>query len=148
MSARSVQRPGSAFLVVNKPSGNGHSAEDIEHLRAAFDDCFRWIDVRTFAVAEGHDEVVNLTRDYLAAVKGPCILLSGGGGGTNRALVQGFLKEVEAGTVGLDDVLISSLRLGSGNLIPKHFGMPRDPLEGMKRISADLDARQARAGQD
>ncbi|HKZ87061.1 MAG TPA: diacylglycerol kinase family protein [Anaerolineae bacterium] len=145
MSARSVQRPESAFLVVNRPSGNGQSEEDIERLRAAFDDRFRWIDDRTFAVAEGHDEVVNLTREFLAAVKGPCFLLSGGGGGTNRALVQGFLEEIESGTVGLDDVLISSLRLGSGNLIPKHFGMPRDPLEGMKRISADLDARQARA---
>jgi hypothetical protein len=68
-----------------------------------------------------------------------------GGGGTNRALVQGFLEEVESGMVGLEDVLISSLRLGSGNLIPKHFGMPRDPLEGMRRISADLEAGQARA---
>src|SRR3972149_10947847 len=132
MSARSVQRPESAFLVVNRPSGNGQSEEDIERLRAAFDDRFRWIDDRTFAVAEGHDEVVNLTRGVLAAVKGPCFLLSGGGGGTNRGLGQGFLEDIESGTVGLDDVLISSLRLGSGNLIPKHFGMARDPLGGVK----------------
>ena len=145
MSAGSVQRPQSAFLVVNRPSGNGRSPDDVGLLRSAFDGCFRWIGNRTFAVAEGHGEVVSLTREFLSAVKGPCFLLSGGGGGTNRALVQGLLEEVESGTVCLKDVLISTLRLGSGNLIPKYFDMPRDPLEGMRRISGDLDAGQAHA---
>lgn len=52
------------------------------------------------------------------------------GGGTNRALVQGLLEEVEKGMIGLNDVQIGSLRLSSGNLVPRYFGLPHEPLEG------------------
>jgi len=144
VGAQSTHRPESALLVVNRPSGNGRTADEIDRLQAAFEDCFRTVAHRAFAVAEGHDEVAIRTREFLATAKSPCVLLSGGGGGTNRALVQGYLESVESGAVCMDDVRISSLRLGSGNLIPKHFGLPRDPLEGMQSISASLDAGQSR----
>jgi hypothetical protein len=53
-------------------------------------------------------------------------------------VVQGLLAEVEKGTVQLDDVQVSTLRLGSGNLLPRQFGLPREPLAAMQHIAADL----------
>lgn len=132
--------PESALLVVNRPSGNGRTIEDIDRLQSAFHDCFDPIANRVFKVTEGHDEVMHLTQDFLTSFRGPSFLLSGGGGGTNRALVQGLLKEVERGTICLDDVWMSSLRLGSGNLVPRYFGLPHEPLEGMRCIADDLFA--------
>ena len=140
MHTRTTPRIESALLVVNRPSGNGRTIEDIERLQSAFHDCFDPIANRVFEVTEGHDEVLRLTQDFLASFRGPCFLLSGGGGGTNRALVQGLLEEVKKGTIRLDDVQISSLRLGSGNLVPKYFGLPHEPLEGMRCIADDLFA--------
>ena len=130
----------SALFVVNRPSGNGRTTEDLERLQSTFHDCFAPIANRVFEVTEGHDEVLDLTRDFLASFRKPCFLLSGGGGGTNRALVQGLLEKVEKGTIRLGDAQVSSLRLGSGNLIPKYFGLPQEPLEGMRRIADDLFA--------
>jgi hypothetical protein len=140
MHIRTTPRIESALLVVNRASGNGRTTEDIERLQSAFHDCFDPIANKVFEVTEGHGEVVHLTQDFLASFRGPCFLLSGGGGGTNRAVVQGLLKEAEKGTICLDDVQISSLRLGSGNLIPKYFGLPQEPLEGIRIIADDLFA--------
>jgi hypothetical protein len=52
------------------------------------------------------------------------------------------MEEVDKQAICLDDVQISSLRLGSGNLIPKYFGMPHNPLDGMRQIANDLFAGQ------
>lgn len=142
MRPRTIPGIESALFIVNRPSGNGRTTEDLERLQSAFHDCFVPIANRVFEVTEGHDEVLNLTQAFLASFQGPCFLLSGGGGGTNRALVQGLLEKVEKGAVCLDNVKISSLRLGSGNLIPKYFGLPQEPLEGMRRIADDLFAGQ------
>jgi hypothetical protein len=147
MHTRTTPGIESALLIVNRPSGDGRTIEDIEHLRGAFHDCFAPIANRVFKVTEGHDKVVHLTRDFLTSCRGPYFLLSGGGGGTNRALVQGLLEEAnphcnsgEKRTIRLDDVRISSLRLGSGNLVPQYFGLPHEPLEGMRCIADDLFA--------
>ncbi len=133
----------SALFIVNRPSGNGRTIEEIRCLQNAFHCFFQTIPNRVFAIAEGHDEASRLTRHFVTTVRGPYFLLSGGGGGTNRALVQGLFDEVDKGTVCLDDLLISSLRLGSGNLVPKYFDMPCEPLEGMRQIARGLVAGQA-----
>lgn len=140
MRTRTTPGIESALLVVNRPSGNGRTIEDIEHLQSAFHDCFDPIANRVFEVTEGHDEVLHLTQDFLTSLRGPCFLLSGGGGGTTRAMIQGLMEEVEKRAIRLDNVQISSLRLGSGNLIPKYFGLPYEPLEGMRSIADDLFA--------
>ncbi len=134
------QRIGSALFVVNKPSGNGRTSEEIRHLQHGFHHHFAPIANRTFAITEDHEEVIQLTQNFLASAPGPWFLLSGGGGGTNRAMVQGLLTEIDKKTVRLADVRISSLRLGSGNLVPKYFGLSTEPLLGMQQIANDLFA--------
>ncbi len=134
------QRIASALFIVNKSSGNGRTSKEIRYLQHGFHHHFAPIANRVFAITTDHDEVIQLTRNFLTSAPGPWLLLSGGGGGTNRALVQGLLTEIDEQTVRLDDVRISSLRLGSGNLIPKYFGLPAEPLVAMQHIANDLFA--------
>ncbi|MFC1975590.1 diacylglycerol kinase family protein [Chloroflexota bacterium] len=132
------QKVASVLFVVNQPSGNGRTTIEIERLQKDFHQTFASIPRRNFALTTRHDEVERLTRSFLSLFPGPWLLLSGGGGGTNRAVVQGLLAEVEKGTLQLDDVQVSTLRLGSGNLLPRQFGLPREPSAAMRCISADL----------
>jgi diacylglycerol kinase family enzyme len=133
----------SALFIVNSPSGSGRTRSEINRLQEVFNDCLGWVKDRVFTVTSTHADVADATRRFLNTHRGPFFLLSGGGGGTNRALVQGAFEAVEKNLVCLDDVLLSSLRLGSGNLIPRYFGLPRDPIDGMRRIASDLRAGAA-----
>jgi hypothetical protein len=134
-----------ALLVTNRPSGRGRTPEEIDHLGSAFHDCFDRIGHRVARVTKDHAEVVTVTRDFLASAQGPCFLLTAGGGGTTRALVQGVFEMAEAGLVRLDEVRFSSLRLGSGNLIPQYFGMSAAPLTALRGIARQLFAGRTRA---
>ena len=136
--SHNIPRVKSALLVVNRTSGTGRTPDDVDCLRTAFHHLFASIPTRIFAVTPSHDEVVRQTRDFLTSAPGPHFLLAGGGGGTNRALVQGLMEQVEKGIVRLEDVQISSLRLGSGNVVPKTFGLSSEPLEAMRAIAAGI----------
>ena len=128
----------SVLLVVNRTSGTGRTPDDVDCLRTVFHHLFASIPNRIFVVTHSHDEVVRQTRDFLTSAPGPHFLLAGGGGGTNRALVQGLMEQVEKGIVRLEDVQISSLRLGSGNVVPKYFGLSSEPLEAMRDIATGI----------
>ena len=132
------QKVASVLLVVNQPSGNGRTTEEIERLQNVFHQTFALIPWRNFALTTRHDEVVRLTRSFLNLFPGPWLLVSGGGGGTNRAVVQGALTEIKKGAVCSDDVQISALRLGSGNLLPRQFGLSHEPSLAMQGIADDL----------
>jgi len=133
-----------ALLVTNRPSGMGRTSEEIDRLCEAFHDCFGRIGNRMFRVTEDHDEVVHITRDFLASSQGPYFLLTAGGGGTTRALVQGVFEMAEAGIVRPDEVRFSCLRLGSGNLIPRHFGMSVESSTALRGIAQQLFAGRSR----
>jgi diacylglycerol kinase family enzyme len=66
------------------------------------------------------------------------VLISGGGGGTSRAMIQGLLNQVERGRLSLDDAQVSSLRLGSGNVVPKHFDLPAAPVQALREIAEGM----------
>lgn len=140
-----AERIEAALLVTNRPSGRGRTPEEIDHLCDAFHDCFDRVRHRVTRVTKDHAEVVTATRAFLASTRGPCFLLTAGGGGTTRALVQGVFEMAEAGFVSLDEVRFSSLRLGSGNVMPQYFGMSAAPLTAMRGIACQLFAGRTRA---
>lgn len=133
-----------ALLVTNRPSGMSRTLEEIDCLCESFHHCFDRIGNRMFWVTEDHDEVVHITRDFIASSQGPYFLLTAGGGGTTRALVQAVFELTEAGTVRPDEVRFSSLRLGSGNLIPRYFGMSVEPSMALRGIAQQLFAGRSR----
>lgn len=137
--------PETALFVVNQPSGVGSSAATIEQLRRGFETSFQCVPQREVAITATHDEVVERTRAFVLKQAGqqPCFLLAGGGGGTLRAVVQGAMEAcAQEGTLP-DHILVSALRLGSGNPIPRHFGVPRDPAAALPALATALMSQRA-----
>jgi hypothetical protein len=135
----------SALFLLNRKSGTGRTQADVDGLEAAFHAHFARLPHRTFAVTEDHPEVTRWTREFLVSAPGPCLLLAGGGGGTTRALIQGLMEEVQWGAAGLDAVRVGALRLGSGNLVARRFGLPPDPHAGLRLIAEGLRANDVHA---
>ena len=146
MTTRELTKAQSVLLIVNRPSGTGRSAADLDKLRQAFETHFAPANARVFQVTEGHESVLQITREFLRANPGPHCLLAGGGGGTTRAVINGLLAECTPGSAGLAAARVGVLRLGSGNLIAKRLGMPADPVAGVRLLAEGLSAGRVQTG--
>ncbi len=143
-TTQATQKTENVLAIVNRASGLRRSDNEVDALRRAFDDHFRSAAKRDWCVVEDHDAVIRVTQEYIAASPKPVFLLSCGGGGTLRAMVQGVMMQVERGAIGLSDVFVSSLRLGSGNLVPKLFGIPADPFLALGNIARNWESGSSR----
>lgn len=65
------------------------------------------------------------------------MVVAAGGGGTLRAVVEGSLPN-------RPHVRVGGLRMGSGNVIPKRYGVPRDPIAAAHRLKAFIDSGSTR----
>jgi diacylglycerol kinase family enzyme len=129
----------SALFTVNRPAGAGHSPQEVQTLETTFHKQFHsFIPHRLCEVTANHHEVRQVTQDFLRTFPGPWLLLSGGGSGTNRAQIQAVMENVVKGSIRPDDIYLGALRLGSGNIIPKHLGLPLDPLLALSKIAQGL----------
>src|SRR2546430_1305025 len=63
----------------------------------------------------------------------PAVVIAGGGGGTLRAVVEGACDGRPA-LPARDTIRIGGLRMGSGNVVAKRLGVPRDPLAGARHL--------------
>jgi diacylglycerol kinase-like protein len=64
-------------------------------------------------------------------------VIAAGGGGTLRAVVEGVLGQSP-------HARIAGLRLGSGNVIPRRYGVPRDPIAAARTLIAKIEAHSTR----
>jgi hypothetical protein len=133
-----MSRFASALLVVNGPSGAGRSSADLAALTEVFHARLSDIPCRWVKLTHDHDEVTGQTKAFLASTPGPHFVLAGGGGGTLRAVAQGVMEMVEARKVSLADTVLSTLRLGSGNLVARELGVPRDPMTALAGIAENV----------
>ena len=143
-TAYSKQRVASVLLVVNASSGLGRTVTELQILKQDFHNCFGSISQRTFVVTTTHEEVIQMTQAFLLFSSGPWLILAGGGGGTTRAMVQGLMNAVNNRSIPREDVHIGNLRLGSGNLLPRHFDLPPEPAVAMRAIHGDILSGRSR----
>ena len=124
------------LLIGNRLAGTGHPAGMLERLAAELGAELRAVD--------DHPAARRATRDWLAENAGrPSAVIAGGGGGTLRAVVEGACDDRPAPTGG-ETVRIGGLRMGSGNVVAKRYGVPRDPLAGVRHLKARLEAGTTR----
>ena len=92
-------------------------------------------------VVTGHPEARTRAKVFLNASDVRGLILVGGGGGTLRAVIEGLCEGSEEGRLpGRERVLIGALRMGSGNVVARQFGIPRDTEAGLRGIIDNLRA--------
>jgi diacylglycerol kinase family enzyme len=134
------------LLLVNQSSGTGYGPELVAPLLRELHAATGWPEELETELVADHSAARAAARRFVGASPLPAAIIVAGGGGTLRAAVEGACD----GSVGLpclDRVRIGALRMGSGNVVARQFGMPVDPLAGMRELATSLrDGRTARCG--
>jgi Diacylglycerol kinase catalytic domain len=129
------------LLIVNRTAGTGHGGAVAERLRAMLVGSLGGQATPQVEIVEDHPTARACATEFLRASATPGLILVGGGGGTLRAVVEGLCEGSEAGCLpGRERVLIGALRMGSGNVLARQFGVSRDPEVGLRGIIANLRA--------
>jgi hypothetical protein len=129
------------LLIVNRSAGIGHGDPVVGRLRAMLVKLLGEQATLQVEVVTGHPEARTCAKVFLNASDVPGLILVGGGGGTLRAVIEGLCEDSEAGRLpGRERVLIGALRMGSGNVVARQFGIPRDTEAGLRGIIDNLRA--------
>ncbi len=131
------------LAIVNRESGLGGDpglpAALLRELRAS---CGPVREVE-LALVSDHAAARLATRTFIAGMEEPAAVIVGGGGGTLRAAVEGVWDEFVPDLPPRDRVVIGALRMGSGNVVARRLGIPRDPIEGIRGLGASLRERRS-----
>ncbi len=128
----------SALLILNRASGTGHPAELAEQLGIALRSGYgASLEVQT-AVVDDHPEARSAAANHVAAAARPSLVVAAGGGGTLRAVVEGVLQAFPAAPPGPEVVRLAALRMGSGNVVARTLGIPRDPVTAARQVGEGL----------
>lgn len=129
------------LLIVNRASGTGTDGSMVKRLNAALSSAAgNRARVKTQVVSD-HREARRLTQEFLRASDSPAAVVAGGGGGTLRAVIEGVCEGCAPGCLpGPQHVRVAGLRMGSGNVVAKEFGVALDPVQGIEGIARNLFA--------
>ena len=127
------------LLIVNRTAGLGHDHALVDRLRTMLAKAFGEQATLQVEVVGDHPAARARANEFLGASKAPALILVGGGGGTLRAVIEGLCENSELARLpGRERVLIGALRMGSGNVLARQFGIPRDPEAGLRGIIENL----------
>jgi hypothetical protein len=128
----------SALLILNRASGTGHPAEVADQLAKAFQSGYGSpLEIHS-VVVDDHPEARSAAANHASAASRPSLVVAAGGGGTLRAVVEGVLEAFPAAPPGPDVVRLAALRMGSGNVVARRLGIPRDPLTAARQVGEGL----------
>jgi Diacylglycerol kinase catalytic domain len=129
------------LLIVNRSAGIGHDHATVDRLRAMLARFSGEQATLQVELVGDHGAARTRAKEFMAASAEPALILAGGGGGTLRAVIEGIFEGSEAGRLpGRERILIGALRMGSGNVLARQFGIPRDPEAGLRGIIENLRA--------
>jgi hypothetical protein len=129
------------LLIVNRTAGIGHGHAIVDRLRTMLAKLSGEQATLQMEVVGDHPAARARANEFLAASDAPALILVGGGGGTLRAVIEGLCEGSEVGRLpGRERVIIGALRMGSGNVLARQFGIPRDPEAGLRGVIENLRA--------
>ena len=92
-------------------------------------------------VVSNHADARSRAAAFVSKSDSPALVVAGGGGGTLRAVIEGICdSRTSEDLPGPQRVRVGALRMGSGNLLAKQFGIPRDPILAMQGLLTNLKA--------
>lgn len=127
------------LLIINRTSGTGNDESVAARLRSTIVESLGQDTSLTLEMVVDHPSARRIASSFLADGVGPAAIIAGGGGGTLRAVIEGVCDRSAQGNLpGADRIRIAALRMGSGNVLAKQFGVPLDPEVALKGIVANL----------
>ena len=116
-----------ALLIINRAAGTGQGESTVAQLSSLFKQmpC----DVRVELVND-HATARACAAQFVSSSEGQALVVAGGGGGTLRAVIEGVF--------GSSTVRVGALRMGSGNVLARQFGVPRDPIVALQGLLRNL----------
>jgi len=129
------------LLIINRTAGVGHAEALAESLGSILENTLsQQAEVRVQLVSS-HPEARACAAEFMGASNAPTLIISGGGGGTLRAVIEGICGEDPSRPLpGPRRVRVGALRMGSGNVLAKQFGVPRDPMAALLGLLENLKA--------
>jgi hypothetical protein len=133
-----VQR---VLLILNRAAGTGQNESTAEKLALLFkqglpEPC----DVQVKLVSD-HPAARACTAEFLGESEAAALVVAGGGGGTLRAVIEGICDSRNSAELpGPDRVRVAALRMGSGNVLAKQFGVPQEPFIAARGLLLNLKA--------
>lgn len=123
-----------ALLIINRTAGTGQNEASIAQLTSLFrQELVELHDVQVELVGNHADARACAAR-FSTVSEVPALIVAGGGGGTLRAVIEGICDSRNS------TVRVGALRLGSGNVLARQFGVPRDPITGLRGLLKNLQA--------
>src|SRR5260370_24411379 len=128
-----------ALLIINRTAGVGNDVV-AQKLKSMFEESLSGrLEVKVELVS-GHRTARDCAAEFMRSSDAPSVIFAGGGGGTLRAVIEGICSEHSSGPLpGPERVRVGALRMGSGNVLAKRFGAPRDPVAGLQGLLKNLD---------
>lgn len=137
-----------ALLIINRTSGVGHREVVANRLSLMFKESLGELTHVQVELVSDHPAARACAAAFISASEAPAVIIAGGGGGTLRAVIEGICSQptradrmgTTAALPGPERVRVGALRMGSGNLLAKEFGVPSDPVAGLRGLLESLRA--------
>lgn len=129
------------LLITNRTAGAGHSSSSTQKLTELFRRYLNGLSQVKIQLVDNHSAARDCTTRFLSETDAPALVVAGGGGGTLRAVVEGICDSRASKELpGPERVRVGMLRLGSGNLLAKQFGVPLDAEDALRGLVVNLKA--------
>lgn len=122
-----------ALLIINQSAGTGPGESVTERLSLLFKQNLREQSQVSVELVSDHADARARAAGFMSESEAPALIVAGGGGGTLRAVIEGIYD-----THATERVRVGALRMGSGNVVAKQFGVPSDPVSALDGLLTNL----------
>jgi Diacylglycerol kinase catalytic domain len=130
-----------ALLIINVTSGTGCGEELAGRLTTDFRQALTGLASAHVKLVRDHAETRAVANGFIRESERPALVVAGGGGGTLRAVIEGICDSgTPTALPGKELVRVGALRMGSGNVLAIQFGVPQDPMDGLRGLMLNLKA--------
>lgn len=123
-----------ALLIINRAAGVSQDEATIAQLTALFKQALAELREVQVEFVGDHAAARACAARFISTGEASSLIVAGGGGGTLRAVIEGICDSRASA------VRVGALRMGSGNVLARQFGVPRDPIAGLEGLLKNLQA--------